>query len=90
MEHEYVVNKDVVDDTCADVLSVTTLVRPLTRDAIHNELVRLRNIKWHIACRIRFKGTTVDGDTDVETQVTHGQSHTLLIGDKDEINQVDR
>lgn len=44
MTYQYVLSEDVVDDTCADVLSVMTLVRPHIHFAIHNELVRLRNI----------------------------------------------
>ena len=71
-----------------DVETVLAQVRQLVRDDILFELTRLRSIKWHIACRVRFVKLVVDGDTGAETEVTseavfHGRCHTFLTLDDD-------
>lgn len=58
----------------------------MLREDILSELARLRSIKWHIACRIRFVKTVVDGDSGAEQEVStvsvfHGRCHTLLTDD---------
>ena len=74
-----------------DILPIMTEVRPLLCKDILAEQARLRSIKWHIACRIRFTKTVLDGDSGEEKEVTkdavfHGRCRTLLTDDNDELN----
>ena len=74
-----------------DILSIMTEVRPLLCKDILVEQTRLRNIKWHIACRIRFIKTVLDGNSGEEKELTkdavfHGRCRTLLTDDNDELN----
>ena len=71
-----------------DVVTVMSEVRSVLRNDILNELTRLQNIKWHVACRVRFVKTIVDADSRDEIEVTkdavfHGRCHTLLTDDDD-------
>ena len=84
---------DENDEMCRDVLSVMTEVRHLLRENILAERTRLRNIKWHIACRIKFIKTVLDGETGNETHtsqvvVFHGRRNMLLTDDGDELDSL--
>lgn len=88
-----VTDNEEEDCVLSDVLTILSNVRPLLFEDILKERVRLQNIKWHIACRIRFKKTVVDGDSGDEKELTniavfHGRCHTLLTDDTDELNQL--
>lgn len=93
--YKYVLNEteeNGAGDLHADVLTLMTEVRPFIHDAILTKLVRLWNIKWHIACKIRFIKSFVDGD-GVKTRVTkdtifHACCCMLLPDDNDEHNQI--
>lgn len=82
----------------SDFVGVLNECRPLLLQNLLEQLTRLRNIKWHIACRVKFVKYSLNAETGVKVEIStdgvfHGHCQVTLLPDiydplRDQLNRL--